>query len=187
MTREVPSVSSDPETARLVTDAMLGSLARKLRVFGFDTLYFREGSDSQLIALAVREDRVLLTSDRALASVAGRSGVTALLVRGDTERSRLRSLEEEATAASVSLLPGATRCALCNSVLQHLGRSDVEGRLPSPVTLRHRLYYRCPSCNKLYWKGRHWRRLRSLSAILKETGDRKRGRATPHRPSPAAG
>ncbi len=37
-----------PTGPRFVADAMLGSLARKLRIFGFDTLYFREGPDLEL-------------------------------------------------------------------------------------------------------------------------------------------
>ncbi len=48
---------------RFVADAMLGSLARKLRIFGFDTLYFKDGGDSELLKLAKSEGRILLTSD----------------------------------------------------------------------------------------------------------------------------
>ena len=46
---------------------MLGSLARKLRIFGYDTLYFREGSDAELERVAIAEDRVIVTADRGLA------------------------------------------------------------------------------------------------------------------------
>ncbi|HVB95073.1 MAG TPA: Mut7-C RNAse domain-containing protein [Nitrososphaerales archaeon] len=41
---------------RFIADAMLGSLARKLRIFGFDTSYFSDGRDIELEDLARKED-----------------------------------------------------------------------------------------------------------------------------------
>ncbi|MDA4135854.1 MAG: Mut7-C RNAse domain-containing protein [Thaumarchaeota archaeon] len=154
------------EQVRFVADAMLGSLARKLRIFGFDTVYFREGPDSELLALAKAQGRIVLTSDRALAAVAKRRAVAALLVEGRSERERLASLEQGATRESLFLKAGASRCALCNTPLERLKRLDVEADLPAGVKRHHRVYYRCPECDKLYWKGSHWRKLMRLSSIL---------------------
>jgi len=50
---------------RLVADAMLGRLAKWLRVLGYDTLYWR-GDDAGLVRLAVAERRLLLTRDTRL-------------------------------------------------------------------------------------------------------------------------
>jgi uncharacterized protein with PIN domain len=151
---------------RFVADAMLGSLARKLRIFGFDTVYFREGPDSELLALAKAQGRVVLTSDQALAAGAKRRGVVALLVEGRSERKRLASLEEGAKLGSLFIKAGASRCALCNTPLEPLKRLHVEADLPAGVKSRHRVYHRCPECDKLYWKGSHWRKLMRLSSIL---------------------
>jgi uncharacterized protein with PIN domain len=145
---------------------MLGSLARKLRIFGFDTLYFREGPDAELLALAKAEERVVLTSDRALAADARRSDVVALLIEGRNERERLRSLEERTREESLVLSHGTSRCAFCNTLLLSLTRPHVEAELPTGVARRHRIYYRCPKCDKLYWKGSHWKKLKRLSSIL---------------------
>jgi uncharacterized protein len=152
--------------ARFVADAMLGSLARKLRIFGIDTLYFREGPDPELIALARTEGRVILTSDRALAAAARRRGVTALLIEGRGDRQRLDSLAEGALRESVVLKKDISRCALCNAPLQSLRRAEIGSELLGSVASRHRVYFRCPDCGKLYWKGGHWRRLSRMSSIL---------------------
>lgn len=145
---------------------MLGSLARKLRIFGFDTLYFREGSDAELERLALAEGRVIVTADGGLAEHSNRRGLAVLMVRGDGDRARLESLLVQARSNSLILRAGSPRCALCNSDLERVGRVVAEASLPAAVTARHRLYYRCQACRRLYWRGGHWRRLRRLSALV---------------------
>jgi hypothetical protein len=146
---------------------MLGSLARKLRVFGFDTEYFRDGPDSELERLAREEGRILLTSDRRLFAHATARGLQTFLVQGRSERARIESIVEQASSASIGLDPGATRCALCNEALTPLKKGDLKGRVPESVRRRHREFYACDRCSKLYWKGRQWSRLRRLSSVLR--------------------
>src|SRR5574337_747582 len=47
---------------RFVADAMLGRLAKWLRLLGYDTLYWR-GDDARLVRLVLAENRLLLTRD----------------------------------------------------------------------------------------------------------------------------
>ncbi|MCK7525684.1 MAG: Mut7-C RNAse domain-containing protein [Ignavibacteriales bacterium] len=49
-----------------VADCMLGRLAKWLRILGFDVLYFSKAEDPDLVAIARREGRVLLTRDTGL-------------------------------------------------------------------------------------------------------------------------
>ena len=156
------------EGPKFVADAMLGSLARKLRIFGFDTLYFREGSDSDLERIARVENRIIVTSDRSLVAHSTRAGLTAFGVFGRNDRQRLGSLVEQARGGAVSLRAGPPRCALCNGVLERLARSQVSGSLPESVAMRHRLFYWCSACRKFYWRGGHWSRMRGLSSLLRQ-------------------
>lgn len=48
---------------RLIADAMLGRLARWLRLIGFDVLYFKDIEDSALIKIAREQGRTILTRD----------------------------------------------------------------------------------------------------------------------------
>jgi uncharacterized protein len=148
---------------------MLGSLARKLRIFGFDTLYFRDGGDDTLRALARRESRTILTSDLALFERARGHGLCAYLVEGRTDRERLLSVQRQAPDMSFRMGRGsASRCALCNGKLELFQRRDaVELSVPPKALARHRLFYRCSVCSRLYWHGAHWERLRRLSYSLR--------------------
>ena len=152
---------------RFVADAMLGSLARKLRIFGFDALYVREGTDEEMMRLADDEDRILLTSDVALWKRSSAAGTRALLVTGRDDGSRMASLLEAAPGFSRRLDLGESRCALCNGELEKVGRGLAEASL-SYGRARHRSYYRCKSCDKLYWHGKHWERLRRLNSRLRK-------------------
>ena len=51
---------------RFFADAMLGRLARWLRIAGFDTRHDPHVEDADLEALALEEGRAILTRDRAL-------------------------------------------------------------------------------------------------------------------------
>lgn len=144
---------------------MLGSLARKMRIFGFDTLYYREGRDADLEAIAKEEDRTILTSDESLFAQSKRRGIRAILVKGRTDRARLLSVLGQAGPGAASDLGrrGTSRCAVCNGRLEVLGKDKAATKkIPARVLARHRLFYRCESCSRLYWRGRHWERLRRL-------------------------
>ena len=49
-----------------VADCMLGRLAKWLKILGFDVLFFSKAEDKDLVELARRESRVLLTRDSGL-------------------------------------------------------------------------------------------------------------------------
>jgi uncharacterized protein len=161
-----PHQTTDGGQTKLVADAMLGSLARKLRAFGFDTSYFREGDDSSLVRLAADEDRIILTSDLALAERCASRGIPCLSVRGRTDGARLSSVSSGALSAGIILARGPRRCSVCNGVLHKVERSQMVGLVSSKVVKRHRLFQRCLDCGQVYWRGSHWKKLRWLETQL---------------------
>ncbi len=151
---------------RFIVDAMLGSLARKLRIFGFDTTYYKTGGDSGLLEIAKEERRVVVTSDRSLRILAVKRGMAAIIVAGRTDRERILSLVGEATKLGYPLEAGEPLCAICNGFLFDVKRDDVKGLLPPELVPKHRRYYICNECGKVYWHGRHWSRLRKIEALM---------------------
>ena len=140
---------------RFVADAHLGRLARYLRFLGVDTLQRNAWDDAELVAIARRNGRIVLTRDR------------ALLMRRDVEHGAcLRATEPLAQLREVAERFGlgyprerAARCLLCNAVLEPLDPQRVAATLPSAVRERHRAYWRCPACERTFWRGSHWQRL----------------------------
>ena len=61
----------EEQSPRFVVDGMLGSLARWLRLLGYDADYDNRRDDAELVRLARAENRVLLTRDQELAARRG--------------------------------------------------------------------------------------------------------------------
>ena len=133
---------------------MLGRLAKWLRILGHDTAYFPQLEDRELVRLARAEDRLLLTRDRDLTR---RKGLRSLLVRSDRLEEQLEQLLSDLDLDIEGLPP---RCVRCNTVLEVIERGEVRGRVPSYVFHRHGDFTLCSQCDKVYWRGTHWRRVR---------------------------
>ena len=147
---------------KLVADAMLGSLARKLRAFGLDTAYYRTGDDSGIVQLARSEGRMIITADRGLAALARSRGVAALLATGRTDGARISSLVDSARSAGLPIVRGPALCSLCGGSLEAISRADAASSVSPSILRRHRIFLRCMSCGHLYWRGSHWKKLRRL-------------------------
>jgi uncharacterized protein with PIN domain len=153
-------------STKFVVDAMLGSLARKLRALGFDATYYHAGDDLGLLAAARIESRIILTSDRSLASYASSKGHRVILHKGKTDGMRISEIAEAASQWNLALVKGESLCSKCGGALEKLTKTEVLGLVPHSVSNRHRLFYRCLSCRQVYWRGSHWKKLRSLARRL---------------------
>lgn len=135
---------------RFLCDAMLGHLARDLRILGYDAAYC-DGPDAELWERARREARVLLTRDRQLAARGGAGGVLVHATDPDMQ------LDEVAGALGLRPDPERflTRCTGCNVSLQEEPAAAHRTDLPEAVRDRPGTVAVCPACHRLYWDGSH--------------------------------
>ena len=87
------------EKVRFLADRMLGTLTRRLRLMGYDTLSANTllpGSrreDTVLLEIAMTQGRILLTRDAELARRAGEQGVLIRSEQVDEEVAQLTALD----------------------------------------------------------------------------------------------
>ena len=149
---------TEPETPRFVADAMVGRLARWLRVLGFDVLYDSSLDDHQLVALARREGRVLLTRDVPLAS--GTNGPERLLIESGDFREQL---VEVVGVYRLDPWRGLfSRCIDCNTPLEPALREEVQHRVPPYIFSTKARFMRCERCGKILWEGTHRNHMRQV-------------------------
>jgi uncharacterized protein with PIN domain len=140
------------EAKKFLVDGMLGSLARKLRILGFDTIYDKESSDPTLISKALSGKRVLVTSDILLHRQAMRQRVECILVKSRDDKGRLYEIFTKAGFYHSNIEGKPSRCSVCNGELIVTSTKTSDGRQ----------VYACYTCGKTYWKGSHWYKLEKL-------------------------
>lgn len=141
---------------KFVLDVHLGRLAAYLRMLGFDTDYCNRASDPELVRIAAEQQRILLTRDRGL-----------LLHSAVTRGYWLRQTDSRRQAAEVihrfdlaGWVRPFTRCMACNGVLRPVSRDAVLERIPPRVAESQDRFLRCPDCDRVYWPGSHYRRMK---------------------------
>lgn len=138
---------------RFIADEMLGSLARWLRIMGYDTMYAQGMDDTEILHVALEQDRRLLTRDRQLAQRAGEAG---MLVSSDDAAEQL---EDVIRTYRLEFREERSRCTRCNGPLTEVPGSEVGTEVPPRVRESQDTFYRCTVCGQIYWKGTHWERI----------------------------
>lgn len=157
-------MSSEPPEPdlRLAADAMCGGLARWLRLLGVDTSYTAGIDDAELVRQALRERRIVLSSDGRLFE---RRVFTSGELRGIRLPVGLRLLEQvRFVRARLHISARFPRCVACNGELQTVSRRDIADRVPARSLVWAETFYRCDACGKVYWEGTHWERIRAAVA-----------------------
>jgi len=150
---------------KFVADEMVGKLARWMRLAGYDTLYRKAISDEELLAVAQRENRIILTRDRKLP--AGTESQQILIVSSENP------FEQFITVARHFRLDVESdafkRCLECNGVLVLVRKEDHKDGIPPHVYRTQTTFSQCPGCGRLYWPGTHYESMRRRLALVRKT------------------
>jgi len=152
---------SDTPSLRFLADGMLGTLARWLRILGYDTLFVADQPDGSLVRLARMENRVILTRDHELAH---RRGVKAVLIESEILEDQLAQLRRE---LGIDDHRAFSRCPVCNALLQPADRATVEAQVPAYILQTQTEFRRCPGCHRIYWPGSHWNNMQMKLEAMK--------------------
>jgi uncharacterized protein with PIN domain len=158
--------------ARFACDAMLGSLARWLRAAGYDA-FWREGIDDwELVRLAQREQRILLTSDTGICRIGiVRDGdLLSLFIKPG-----LGKEDQLALVLRSFKLPLREPCCMsCGGAFAEVPRDAVRERVPPRSWSWVQRFFECTRCGRIFWQGTHWKHIASC------LGDIDRRAAAPH-------
>ena len=140
---------------RFVVDVNVGRLAKWLRVMGYDALFSSYMEDNELVRIALRDERIIVTRDGGLTErrlvTTGR--LKAVLIQHDDLKSQLRQL---IFAEDLDTTRRFSRCVRCNEQLVGLPRESARDRVPAYVYGTQEDFVECPECRRVYWRGTHW-------------------------------
>ncbi len=132
-------------------DRMLGRLCAKMRMLGYDARLNPEGEVGRFLLNAAREGRTAVTRSRSLAD---RPGPRPVVLCAEDAIDQI--VELFAALGERPRLEPFTRCLECNSLLVQESEDEARGTVPPYVERTFHEYHRCPTCNRVFWKGTHW-------------------------------
>jgi uncharacterized protein with PIN domain len=158
-----PKYRAKTYSPSFLVDAMLGNIARKLRIFGYDTLYLKDTSDTSILGIALREKRILLTRDKELFRRVIKEGIEGMLLEQYDEIGNIAYILSKCGIPRLCFDTGVARCSSCNVILTFRKAVDVAGFLPLNIVKNNPNFFQCMNCGRIYWEGKHVSCLRLLA------------------------
>ena len=153
---------------KVICDQMLGSLAKWLRILGIDT-YFAENTidDTEILKIALDDERVLITRDKELFIRAQKHKIPSIQIRSTDLTTQLHTA---LATISIDRTQFFSRCILCNTLVYQVDKIIAMPHIPPKVSANNEIFLYCPSCDKYYWRGSHYEKIKqTISDILEYT------------------
>jgi len=147
-----------PDEIRFAADAMLQSLAKWLRLLGYDCASGGDLHGVPLMEFALAEHRWVLSRNRRFGAELPELllfRVNVYLVASEHLPGQLREVTERFSLEPVEFR--FTRCVVCNEPLRPVAKPN-RSRVPEEVLGREDAFWECPRCERYFWRGSHVRR-----------------------------
>jgi len=152
---------------KFLCDQMLGTLAKWLRLFGFDTFYANaEMDDDELLEMAEKENRVLITRDKELIIRAKKKNIQIVEMISIDLDEQLSVILKNVDVDEKAVL---SRCSLCDTILNEIKRDEVKNKVPEKVFRNNDRFWFCSKCDKIYWRGSHYDKIQSKINKIKKS------------------
>ncbi|MCS7180970.1 MAG: Mut7-C RNAse domain-containing protein [bacterium] len=141
---------------KFITDGMCGGLARWLRLIGYDTLYLNTSRKIEIIRIAEKENRIVLTKDKKLAE---NYPEIVFYIEGENTYTQFEEVIKKFNL-EIKEKNLFKRCSICNTELERIEKEKVKNFVPEYVYIKKEEFAICKKCNKIYWEGDHCKYIR---------------------------
>ncbi len=147
---------------------MLGTLAKWLRILGFDTFYTSKTmTDDEVLHIANKEKRIVISRDKELIMRGKKKNLTTIKINTTDLDEQLQQVLKLIFIDEQVVL---SRCILCNTILKTREKCIVHGNVPKKVFENNDEFWFCNTCNKYYWRGSHYEKIiNKIDEIKKKT------------------
>jgi len=150
-----------------LVDAMLGNIAKKLRILGFDSEYVSDIDDSKLIEKAKNENRTIISRDRNLIDRTKKNEISSVYITTENEIEQFREILETTHLQIDEISGDSARCTKCNSPTSQINKLEIENKIPQGVLEYHDTFWKCDGCDQIYWEGTHIKNLQEFVHKIK--------------------
>jgi uncharacterized protein len=157
--------ASDNAPSHFLCDAGLGGLARWLRAAGHEAVWQAHIADDELLRKARSTGATILTTDAMLME---RRLLRDRILPAFWLPPTLRIPEQLALVfREFGLTLRGPRCMACGGELRQVDKEALQQRIPPRTYCWLNEFFVCAHCDKLFWHGTHWRRIRAELLALK--------------------
>ena len=149
-------------------DAMLGNIARKLRLLGYDSQYFSDIDDKKLIDSAKKEKRIIISKDEELIKKAQKLGMRSIYITKEEEVEEFLEIINSVNLKKIQINGNIARCPKCNSLTESVDKEMIKERIPQGVLKLNDKFWICKYCNQIYWEGTHIKNLQEFVGKVNE-------------------
>jgi len=149
---------------KFICDVHLGTLARYLRLLGFDCVYEKDLEDQEIIEIATRDRRVILTRD--IGMLKNKTIRWGYFVRHTGGKLQIKETVRHFRLKTK--VRAFSRCLDCNGRIRRVAKHTILHRLEPLTQKYYHCFYLCRACGKVYWQGSHYEKLDQFIARLKK-------------------
>ena len=149
-------------------DAMLGNIAKKLRLMGYDSKYLANIEDDELINQAKKDNRIIISRDEDLIRKSLKLGLAAIFVKNRQEIEQFHEIIKKSNLKKFEMNGDRARCPNCNSKTESVDKKNIHKKIPNKVLEYHEKFWECKVCDKIFWEGTHIQNLQKFVRKLNE-------------------
>ncbi|MDH3276789.1 MAG: Mut7-C RNAse domain-containing protein [Nitrosopumilus sp.] len=149
-------------------DAMLGNIAKKMRLMGYDVKYSSNIEDDELIRIAKNEKRVIISRDGELIRKGLRTGIKSIFLKNQKEIEQLKEIVNKLNLKLIEINGEKARCPKCNSKTQSIMKKNIHEIFPNKILELNDKFWQCKFCDQIFWEGTHIKNLQKIVSELNE-------------------
>jgi len=158
----------DDNEPTFFVDAMLGNIAKKLRLMGYDSRYLADIEDDELIKLAKNDKRIIISRDEDLISKALKGGIKSIFLKNKEEIEQFREIINKSNLKIIKIDGYRSRCPKCNSKTKLINKKNIQEKIPTRVLEFNDKFWECRNCDQIFWEGTHIKNLQKFVGQLNE-------------------
>jgi uncharacterized protein len=147
---------------RFIADVNVLKLGRLLILMGFDVVCSSSISDKAIADLSQSESRIVLTRDTTL--LKRKKIIFARRIRANLPYDQL--LEVMNFFGLRHRTAFFSRCTQCNQSLVKVAKKDIMHLLEPKTKTYFSIFFQCPACQKIFWKGSHYDAMKETFTAL---------------------
>ena len=144
--------------SRFIADINIRDIVKYMRALGLDVVYDASLSPRDIIRISRGEKRTILTKSRKLLKF--KDVTHGIFIRPGTTVEQIKGVIDFLSLREV-MVP-FSRCLQCNHALVKVTKESVSDRIPPKTREFCDEYSYCRACDKIYWKGTHFIKIKQV-------------------------